>query len=253
MRHCMRHSKSTLKEAMATIIKTQCSTRSAFSVVALTAAIILFALCAPAQAQSMYRCGTVYQDHPCEGAQQGKVIGRTSTSQATSSGSGDAGCARRGAAAQKLVWAREGGATEERAFSEARTAEERRIVAEVYHNRGTSSEVRASVEAACVREKELAVQAGMGMDSGQSYAPSNVPPTRAAQSANETEQRSQESMRAKEKASAEAARKKSECEYLKRQLDGITTSQRSGGSAATMENLNQQQRDTNTRLSQAGC
>ena len=36
-----------------------------------------FALCAQAQAQSMYRCGNVYQDRPCAAGMKSRVVGST--------------------------------------------------------------------------------------------------------------------------------------------------------------------------------
>lgn len=39
--------------------------------------LALVGLAFPTHAQKMYRCGNVYQDQPCAGEQQGKVIGST--------------------------------------------------------------------------------------------------------------------------------------------------------------------------------
>ncbi len=68
--------------------------------------------------------------------------------------SGDAQCAQRGKDSLKIVWSREGGATQERLVAEARTFQEKRFVEDVYRRRGSASEVQASVEADCVAQKE---------------------------------------------------------------------------------------------------
>ena len=204
--------------------------------------------CVPVQAQSMYRCGSVYQDRPCEGVQQGKIVGRTGTSPSTATEAAvDGACVKRGIAAQKLVWAREGGATEERAYSDARTGAERQLVADVYHNRGTSSEIRAAIEANCVREKELAAQAGMR------YA---EPMPEQAATSDAYDNGARDAARARENAMEKTSRdtrKKGDCEYLNRRIEQLTAQQRAGGSASTMEYLNQQRRDANDSLSRSGC
>jgi hypothetical protein len=207
-----------------------------------------------AHAQAMYRCGTVYQDHPCEGTQQGKVIGRTGVSQAsTATATVDAACTRRGAAAQKLVWAREGGATEERALGEARSAEERNIIFEVYRNRASAPDVRAAVEANCAREKDRADQASVLMEAARMLDPTIAAKSQAPARGTEPEKSPTYMPVAQDIAAREASHKKSECRYLTTRLEQISADQRAGGSAVRMDGLNQQQRDMNSRFSQAGC
>ena len=57
-----------------------------------------FALCAQAQAQSMYRCGNVYQDRPCAAGMKSRVVGSTGVASAPSTPSAgvDPECAQRG-------------------------------------------------------------------------------------------------------------------------------------------------------------
>ena len=81
------------------------------------AALAAMALCAPAEAQTMYKCGRQYQDRPCDAGQQGKVVGGAAPSQAAPKPGADAECAQRGSAALNIIWAREGGATAERQLS----------------------------------------------------------------------------------------------------------------------------------------
>ena len=74
------------------------------------------AIIAQAEAQTMYRCGSVYQDRPCDAGAKSKVVGSTgSASAAPAPAAGvDPECGQRARDSQKIVWAREGGATEER-------------------------------------------------------------------------------------------------------------------------------------------
>ena len=95
------------------------------------------AFCAPAGAQKMYRCGSTYQETPCTGNQQGKEIRAVGPASSQSASSTDAACAQRGAASQKIVWAREAGATAEKALadveskslSRSQKEEEKRLIA----------------------------------------------------------------------------------------------------------------------------
>src|SRR4030067_762715 len=112
----------------------------------------------PAHAQKMYRCGNVYQDRPCAGEQQ-KIIGSTGAASASAAPAVEGHCAQRGANAQKIMWAKETGRTEEMQLSAASSGEERKLIAEVYRKRGPSVEVRAAIEADCTAERQRAAQA----------------------------------------------------------------------------------------------
>lgn len=215
------------------------------ALISLLAGIVL---CAPAQAQTMYRCGKTYQDRPCDNGQQGKVIGSSEAPQASSASVIDASCARRGDAARKIVWSREGGALQDQLLAAARSGEQRKLIADVYAIRGTSSAVRASIEADCVQEKEKAALAA-AMLGNLGAAPSNDAPRKADDSGAETARRAA-NVASNEQATA---RKRALCNDLKAQSDHNRSSQRSGGSVGTMERLNQQKRDTDSDLKAAGC
>jgi hypothetical protein len=116
--------------------------------------LALMSICGTALAQNMVKCGSIYQDHPCDNGQSGKVIGKMNNGDNATKTSSDALCAQRGIDAQKMVWAREGGATQERMMQEYNY--DRKLVLEVYGNRGSAPEVRAAVEANCIAEKAAA-------------------------------------------------------------------------------------------------
>lgn len=203
------------------------------------------ALCAPAQAQTMYRCGKTYQDRPCDNGQQGKVIGSSEAPRASPKSVADASCARRGEDAQKIVWAREGGALQDKLLAEARSGERRKLIADVYAIRGTTGEVRAAIEADCIAEKEMAAKAGM-MGGDVPYPSRDT--ERKAAAASDADRKSENAVRAEQ-----SAMRKRVCDGLKEQLAGNRESQRAGGGVETMERLNQQRRDTESELKTAGC
>jgi hypothetical protein len=114
------------------------------------------AIVAQAEAQTMYRCGSVYQDRPCDAGAKAKVVGSTGTAAAAPGPAQgvDPECMQRARDSQKIVWAREGGATEERLLSEARSGSERRLIQDVYRRPGAASTVQQRVQADCVAEKQ---------------------------------------------------------------------------------------------------
>jgi hypothetical protein len=128
------------------------------------------ALCGAAHAQkNLFRCGNSYQDRPCA-TEPGKVIGKSGAPAATPPATGatpatvDLACTRRGAQAQKIMWAREAGATAETQLATAATPADRKLVADVYDRRGSSVEVRAAIEADCSAEKARNAQAAALME-----------------------------------------------------------------------------------------
>ena len=209
------------------------------------------AVCAPAQAQTMYRCGKTYQDRPCDNGQQGKVIGNNEAPRATGKSVVDASCARRGDDAQKIVWSREGGALQDQLQAAARSGEQRKLIADVYAIRGTSSAVRAAIETDCAQEKERSALAAamLGNAGNAPSAPSNDVQRKADNSA-EVARRADNAARDNQ---AATARKRALCSDLKAQSDRNRSGQRAGGNVADMERLNQQRRETDGALSAAGC
>lgn len=212
-------------------------------------------LYASAQAQTMYRCGNVYQDRPCAD-QPGRVIGNnTKASPPPTELAIDGECSQRGAAALKIVWARESGRTEEMQLSSSTHPGERKLISDVYRKRGSSVDVRSAIEADCVAEKERAAQAAALINAaGKLTAQDRPAPTSTQNEAAEAAARA--AARKGLEASAEqrkAADKKARCDTLTARVDSIRKQQRSGGSVSVMEGLNQQHRDADKALGEAGC
>ena len=210
-----------------------------------------------AQAQNMYRCGSVYQDRPCDAGKAGKVVGSTGTAgpAATPSGDVDLECVQRGKDSQKIVWAREGGATQERLLSEASSPNERRLIQNAYRRPGAASTVQAAVEADCVAEKRreeqetaIAVAAALKARREGGDAPQSLQP-----GANAGAQEQAVQIAAQERAQREADQKKRQCARYSQDMESLVRQGRAGGSASTMDSLNEQRRSLRDRMSATGC
>ncbi len=220
----------------------------------LLAAIACSAL--PASAQTMYRCGNAFQDHPCASGQAGQAIG-TNASPAAARPSGpaprlSAECAQRGIAAQKIKWMRDAGKTQQDQLAAA-GQDQQDLIADVYRRQGTSVQVRAAIEDDCMAEQERTAQASALLaaanrakgGSGPAAPPGNdsvaTAPTSAPPSA-----------RNMAEANA-AASKKATCQQLNSALEDVRSRQRSGGDVGIMETLRQQASDLANRRRAAGC
>jgi hypothetical protein len=210
--------------------------------------LALFAIAAiasvPAGSQTLYRCGSNYQDRPCEGKDQKEIkITNTSNADAGAKNGVDNQCTARGAAAQKIVWSREGGATMDKMLADAKSPEQKKLVTDVYEKRGTSSEIRAAIEAECVAEKEKAAKlpAPPGTQEQQKQDP---PPPGTEKPQNQQSAAS---------APNPAEEKKRKCDALRNQRESVTNKLRTGGGVYNQESLNQQKRDIDSRISSNQC
>ncbi len=218
-------------------------------------------LCTSINAQSMYRCGSVYQDRPCEGKDTGKRIGSTGSQQSADKPVTDAECAQRGAETLKIVWKREAGASADKQIEDlnarrsgtSKIFDEKKLILDVYNKRGSAPEVRAAIEADCMLEKEKAAQAAAWAAAmPQPGAPKTSAAVASADSS-EADAKSADARRRDDAAAKEAANKKARCEDLKARLEDISSAQRRGGDVVEMERLNRKRRDTDSQLRTTGC
>jgi hypothetical protein len=210
-----------------------------------------------ASAQSMYRCGSAFQDRPCEGS-DGKIVGSTkSAAPTTQKQSGNLACQQRAENAKKLMWARETGKSAEALTESAIGNEAKRLVADVYRKKGSSTEVALAIEADCVVEHERAQQAAKleaqaAILRGQTPAASGLAQASPrAPNANEPTTPSSQD-RARNEATA-AAEKTQQCNSFKSRVDGIISQQRAGGSISAMEQLHRQRQQAEKSARDAGC
>lgn len=219
------------------------------------------AFCAPAGAQKMYRCGSTYQETPCTGNQQGKEIGAVGPARAQSGGT-DAACAQRGTASQKIVWAREAGATAEKALADVdskslsriQKEEEKRLIADVYNKRGSAPEIRAAIETDCMADKQLHSEAA-ALEQAAARLRGQAQPIAAPGRPEESEddQRAAVARKRDEEKANEASRKKALCDRLNARSEDILKDQRQGRSAQEFERLRAQRESVQNQARDAGC
>ncbi|WP_338849597.1 hypothetical protein V8J88_11155 [Massilia sp. W12] len=107
-----------------------------------------------AQGQTLYRCGSVYQDKPCADGGGKKLPPVSGSTPAGAEIEGDVQCRQRGEQAQKIVWAREAGQIEEQMLARSANPAEQQLVREVYAQRGTLQQIKRAIVTACMDEKK---------------------------------------------------------------------------------------------------
>ena len=227
--------------------------RSAFAFIALAFASF------HAGAQTLYRCGSLYQDHPCESGQKGRVIGNTGAGRAAApSAATDAECAQRGRDSMKIVWAREGGATEDRMLSEAGSEAGRSLVRDAWRRPGSANVVSQAVQADCVSQKAKEERAALLMDEAlkarkdATGAPSTAPAPAAPVGPGANTAERDESMR-REVEARNAEVKRRSCSRMQSELDDLNRRARVGGNAAAMERFSESRRSVESRMRSEGC
>ena len=226
---------------------------------AMLVTLAMLGLPLPLQSAQMYRCGNVYQDRPCEGAQTGASMpGAGAKARADAPAATAAGgtmhpvCAQRGSDSQKIVWSRESGATEEKMLASAANPAQRQLIADVYRVRGSAPQVRARIEAECQAEmaekaKALAIHESMvraGALPAQGAAPAGPTPEQLEAAAKAKSQQEEQQ---------QAAMKTARCNSLNAQRDSIREQQRKGGSGEYMDRLNRQRTQIDGQLRSMGC
>ena len=248
-------------------------------------AVLLVLSGAPALA--MYRCGNVFQDTPCAGGTEIRLspagrqlpAGTSSPPNApapTAAGSAFAtspfatACARAGDQAQRMVWKREGGASQEQQLADPpgvlSRSEQAKLLGDVYARRGTAMEVRNAIQAECLVEKQkeseatellgrLRKQSGESDASSASLAASaaSAPATRAGAAAPPQAGASAAENAANRSASAGGKPSAAACAGLRKSVDDVNARLRQGGSGQAMERLQNDRRSAENSLRSSGC
>lgn len=226
---------------------------SSSTIIRFASLFLSMALCTSLNAQTMFRCGSTYQDRPCDEAKHSKTLTAARTAPAPASGTGiDAFCSQRGAEAQKIVWAREGGAMLDQQLAKSRNGEERKLVSNVYSKRGSSTEVRKAIETECIQEQEKAARMAALIDAARP-ASSAQDAIRNERPGTETKQKISDESRFSDTARQDAANKKAQCDAWNETLANIRDAQRAGGNMTTMDTLYKQKASTEQKLTQNKC
>lgn len=205
-----------------------------------------------AQAQTMYRCGSNYQDKPCANGQTAKVVSTLRSATPRSEGETvvtiDASCKRRGGDAQKIIWAREGGAQRKDLLAKADSEEQAQLISDIYAVRGNSNEVRANIEKDCMAEKDLGKRLGYVPDAALLKAAKDL-----QQKLSGMEKPDAAKKEAAIEAEAPPAKKTQTCAMLKLQLEIVSTNARTGADTQNTQTLNQQKRELEKEMAAKGC
>lgn len=210
-----------------------------------------------AYAQKMYRCNNTYQDHPCSGGQESKVVGndtgRVSAQASLASPKISRACSQRGVAAQKIKWVREAGQTQQQQEAVATGSAERDLIADVYNRQGTSGQVRAAIETDCMENEDREARAAALVEAANTLKGG----------AHSTEVRSATSIQNSVTSAPNASTlprsdtgsssQELVCQRLKDQLNEVSASQRAGANASRMEVLRQQHQEITRKRRLAGC
>jgi hypothetical protein len=206
---------------------------------------------ATAEAQSLYRCGATYQDRPCSGGDS-KVLARAAPQTAADpegSQSMEPVCRDRGAAAQKIMWAREVGQTQDEQLS--RREFDADLIKRVYALRGSSLVVRRAIESGCMKELERedgARRSAAGDSAGLSTSRgSRRGMAERAGALEDDATGASGKVQQAQQASGET------CSMISAELSRLRNAQRSGGDGATMDDLAAQVRAAQSRLRTKGC
>ncbi len=209
-----------------------------------------------ANAQTMYRCGSTYQDTPCQSTPANKTFQMVTGSKAASSVAApvsDVQCSGRGAEALKLTWQREAGKTLEQQLTGITSPTQRALIEETYSIRGTAPEVRSAIEMACIKRKEEALKAAALIEAARAMDGA-ARPAGSQQTISEAPQaKVQTSEAAKTQNRTDSARAQARCESFQTQITRVKDQQRQGGSIQLQEDLSAQRRDLERRSSEAKC
>jgi len=197
-----------------------------------------------AQAQNLYRCGSTYQDKPCDNGQVGKLIKKNPSPSASDKPPLDANCIRRGEEAKKIIWMKEAGAFQDKLASDAKTAEQRKLIADVYALSGNSNDIRIKIESDCMAEKES--DRKLGSRSNEEEVNRHLAAERKAVNGPNSKDSSKPDAN-------EAARRQEACEDIRKQISAARSNQKAGGSAQEMEAMADMRRRIDTSLKEMGC
>jgi hypothetical protein len=234
------------------------------------AALLLILSGAPAMA--MYRCGNVFQDKPCESGKEIRLSpsGRPATAPsnapvapavpaapaapaaAASPPPFAAACARIGEQAQRIAWKREGGASREQQLAEPSTVlphgEQAKTIDAVYARRGSAPEIRATIQSECLAEKQKEAEAAEMLRHLRKQA-GEIREAPAAGTASPAPVPNSGQIRPTATTQPSVAH----CASLREVVEHANSRLRQGGSAAAMEQLQNERRRAEESVRSSGC
>ncbi len=207
----------------------------------------------------LFRCGNTYQDHPCEGSQTSKPVPGAGTGKpraAAAAGNSAGGklhpvCAKRGVDSQKVVWSREAGARLDKMLEGETDASRKRLIGDVYRERGTAPEVRSRIESECQTEMEENERSLKLRDA--MVRAGALPDARPAAGSGETQPQAAKEPDRRELDLQQKERKKERCDRIAEKIKQVRDDQRQGGSTNQMETLNSKMRELDAEARTVKC
>ncbi len=216
-----------------------------------TGALIL--ACSHVASAAVYRCADgSFQDKPCDKG-DGKVISKRNT--AGKPRPPDDVCVALGLDAAQIAKTRADGGTSEaqiigvdkEGISSAEKLARKKLIVDVYQKTGTPQEIGIIFEADCVKAREAAKMQLPAPAPRQDAVPESAGRPASIPNPADAEKR------AVEQRKLAAEQKKSNCDSLQMQREGVMSQQRAGGSIPKMESLNRTRQDIDRQISAAGC
>ena len=207
--------------------------------------------------QTMYRCGSSYQDKPCANGQTSVVVGTQKSAardQSERVTQIDPSCKAKGEEAKKIIWMREGGAQKNDLLAKSNSIEQSQLITEIYAVRGNSNEIRANIEKNCMEQKDVSKRIGSLPDAATLQA--LVAAQQAMQNTEKSNPGQADLRKSSRDQSAEdvgppPAKKRLSCPSLKNQLEIVNVSLRAGGDVQSRQTLQQQKRELEKEVVQA--
>lgn len=220
------------------------------------------ALLASGHSFAQYRCGNVFQDRPCDITDAQAAAATSASARAAAKTAADSSahappgtvspfamaCSRVGKSSLDIIWKREAGALREAQYANAEgNPEHKNLVDTVYEQRGTAPQIRAAIEADCIGEKQRAADANAALAAVHKSQGTSTAPARAA-GANGTP-----ALTVAAAPAGKATDGAAQCALLNSQLASVQERARRGGGVAAMEQLANERRAVDSKISAAKC
>jgi hypothetical protein len=211
-------------------------------------------------AGDLYRCGSTFQDTPCNNSATKQVVKNTSTANKAIAANSlpsmvavDPDCKQRGETAKKIMWMREIGKTADDQIAAPPAGASPSLIKEVYSHRGSSLEVKSAIEQACMQQKEKDKLATQMMVEAERLRSGSINPSDITNKNKSVTNEPKAESQTPQQATQPTDYKLERCNYIKTSLEKIANKRRAGGSGQYMQSLKNQQNDLEQEHKTKGC
>jgi hypothetical protein len=211
-------------------------------------------------AGDLYRCGSTFQDTPCNNSATKQVvkksptaINKIATSPSPGATSIDSDCKQRGEIAKKIMWMREIGKTADDQIASPPAGASQGLIRDVYNHRGSSLEVKNAIEQECMQQKEKDKLATQMMVEAERLRSGSINPSDITNKNKSVTNEPKAESQTPQQATQPTDYKLERCNYIKMSLEKIANKRRAGGSGQYMQSLKNQQNDLEQEHKTKGC